>query len=71
MNAAIAREQISAEVELGRSGHRVLVALAASGFNVARGQNGFFTGTFAVVRLDHSGCLALASMANDATEVLK
>ena len=60
VDAAVARQHGSAQVELRRSGQRILVALAAAGLNVARGQNRLFAGPLAVVRLGNRGGLSLA-----------
>ena len=71
VNATVAREQRSAKIELGRSGHRVLVALAATGFDVACGQDRLFACAFAPMRLDHCGGLSLAAVTDDAAEAVE
>ena len=68
VDAAVARQHGSAQVELRCSGQRILVALAAAGLNVARRQDRFFAGSFAVVRLCNRGGSALPAMADDASE---
>ena len=71
VHASVTRKHRSAEVELRCSGQRILVTLAAAGFNEARGQKRFFSGSFAVMRLGNcSGC-ALAAMTDDATESIQ
>jgi hypothetical protein len=68
MDTAVAREHGSAQIELRRSGQRILVALAAAGLNVARGQDRLFAGALAVVRFDNRGGLSLAAVTDDASE---
>ena len=68
VDAAVARQHGSAQVELRCSGQRILVALAAAGLNVTRGQDRFLAGAFAVVRFGNRGGRALPAMADDATE---
>ena len=71
MDAAVARQHRPAQVELRRSGQRILVALAAAGLNVARGQNRLFAGSFAVVRLGNGGGCSLTAMADHASKSVK
>ena len=68
MNTTIAREHRSAQIELRRSGQRILVALAAAGLDVAHGQYRLFAGAFAVVRLGNRGGRSLAPVTNHASE---
>ena len=68
VNAAVTRQQRSAQIELRCSGQCVLVALAAAGLNVTRGQDRFLAGTFAVVCLGDRGGCTLSAMADHASE---
>jgi hypothetical protein len=68
VDTTVSRQDPSAQVELRCAGQCILVALAAAGLNVSRGQNRFLAGTFAVVRFGNRSGRALPAMADDATE---
>ena len=70
-DAAVAGEGFTAAVELPCSDEGVLVALAAAGLDVARGEDRVFAGAVAVVGLDDGGGGTLAAMAGDAAVVFE
>src|SRR5579859_6074669 len=68
MDATIASQQASSKVKLGRSCQGILVALTATGLNVARWKNRRFAIAFAMMCLCDSGSRSLSSMTDHATE---
>ena len=71
VNATVARQDLSAQVELRCAGQCILVALAASRLNISRGQNRLLTCPLAVVRLGNRCGRALPAMADDAAESIE